>query len=337
MVFIDIVILTLNEEAYLEECIDSVLNFSLPPDTDITIYIADGGSTDKTLEIIQTYIDSNYPIILINNRQRIQSAGMNAAINQGKGDYVLRLDAHSIFDTDYLKKCFETSIRTDADNVGGVLTTMPGSDGLGAKIVQYITSHPFGVGNSNFRIGSIEGNVDTVPFGFFKKSIFNKIGGFDERLLRAQDYELNKRIIKNGGIVWLNPEIKAKYFNQPSFSKFFKKILFLEAPYNAYMWYLAPYTFSLRHSITAFFTLGLIGGLFLSFYSNIIFIIFFLVMAIYFCLSLMSSIQISFENKDPAQIIILPLCFFIFHTFHGFGVLYGIVSAPFKDFSVKVT
>ena len=168
---------------------------------------------------------------------------MNLIIKKGEGDYILRLDAHTIYDREYLKNCLETALRTNSDNVGGVLRTLPGSTSYSAKVVQALSTHPFGVGNSSFRIGAEEGSVDTVPFGFFKRSIFDKVGLFDERLLRAQDYELNRRIINYGGKIWLNPAIKAQYFNQPSLIKFFKKIFTLEAPYNAYMWYFAPYTF----------------------------------------------------------------------------------------------
>lgn len=110
-------------------------------------------------------------------------------------------------------------------------------------------------------MGGEEGPRDTVPFGFFKRSIFDRIGLYDERLVRAQDYEINRRIIAAGGTVWLNPQIEAYYHNQSTLAKFYKKQIVKEAPYNAYMWWVAPYAFAPRHAITGFFTAGVLGGL----------------------------------------------------------------------------
>lgn len=330
MITIDIAIPVLDEEKYLEKCLESIIRFEVPNDTSIDIYILDGGSTDRSISIAEDYVAKFPNIALLHNKKRNQSAAMNLVIEHGKGDYILRLDAHTIFNKSYLKNCVETALRTDADNVGGVLRTLPGSNSYGAKLVQALTSHPFGVGNSSFRVGSNEKLVDTVPFGFFKRSIFAKVGQFDERLLRAQDYELNRRIINSGGKIWLNPKIKADYFNQPSLMRFYKKNLFLEAPYNAYMWFIAPYTFSIRHSITAFYTLGVIVGFFLSHLSIYIFLTYISVISFYIILALMASLHLSIRHKDIRHLFVLPACFFLFHFLHGLGVLTGLIRVVLK-------
>lgn len=330
MITIDIAIPVLNEEQYLKKCLKSIINFEIPNGASIDIYILDGGSTDRSILIAEDYVKKFPNIALLNNKKGNQSAAMNLIIEQGKGDYILRLDAHTIFNKSYLKNCIETALRTDADNVGGILRTLPGSDSYGAKLVQALTSHPFGVGNSSFRVGSNERLVDTVPFGFYKRSIFAKIGHFDERLLRAQDYEFNRRIINSGGNIWLNPKIKADYFNQPSLIRFYKKNLFLEAPYNAYMWFFAPYTFSIRHSITAFFSLGVIAGFFLSHLSIYIFLAYMSVISVYIILALISSVHLSIRHKDIRHCFALPACFFLFHFLHGLGVLSGLINIVLK-------
>ena len=327
---IDIVIPTYNEEKYIRGCLDSVLGFSVPENVVTNILVVDGNSVDKTPDIVKEYVTTQENIKLVKNERKTQSAGMNLAIELSRGDYIMRLDAHSIYEKDYLKICLETSISTGADNVGGVFQPQPGSESYGGKAVHAITSHFFGVGNSGFRIGSEEGYTDTVPFGFFKRSVFDKVGLFDERLLRAQDYELNRRIIKYGGKIWLNPAIKAKYFNQPNLIKFFKKIFFFEAPYNAYMWYFAPYTFSIRHSITMFFTLGFIGGLLLSFFSVILFSIFSAIMLLYFLLAIFSSFKLALRDSEWRHVFFLPIVFLLFHLIHGLGVLYGLFRIMLK-------
>ena len=318
MTKIDIAILTLNEELYIENCLKSVMQFEIPSDISINIFIIDGGSDDKTLDIAKEYNERYSNIRILKNEKKIQSTGMNLIIDHGDGDFILRLDAHSIYDKKYLAHCYNTAIRTEADNVGGILNTLPGSDKYGAMMVQAISSHPFGVGDSGFRIGTNEGPADTVPFGFYKRSIFSKVGKFDERLLRAQDYEINRRIIHRGGKVWLNPEIKADYFNQPSLISFFKKNFFLEGPYNAYMWYFAPYTFTLRHSITALFSAGVIGGVILSFFSNIVMYIFLSVMLLYCFLALISSVQLALRFDKLLHVVTMPITFFMFHFIDKF-------------------
>lgn len=326
MISIDIAILTLNEEKYLKNCLDSVVDFLLPDNVLTEIYIIDGGSTDKTLDIAENFKKNHQKVSILHNKEKIQSTGMNLLISEGNGDYILRLDSHCIYSQGYLKNCLETSLRTNADNVGGVIETLAGSSSYGSLVVQALTTHIFGVGNSGFRVGAKEGFVDTVPFGFFKSSIFQEVGLYDERLLRAQDYEMNRRIIKQGGTIFLNPDIKAKYFNQPSFLKFLRKIFFFEAPYNAYMWYFAPYTFALRHSVTALFTLGVIGGIMISPFSALLFNIYLLVMGFYFVLAIFSSIQQALRFKNWKHAIVLPFSFFIFHLIHGVGILLGFIN-----------
>ena len=320
---IDIVVPVFNEEKYLDNCITSILNFILFNNCTIVIYIVDGLSTDNTKKIALQYESKFINVKYILNPQKIQSCALNKIIEIGDGDYILRLDAHSIYPNDYLFNCYNISYQTSADNVGGIIITLPGGSNFEAKIVQAITTHKFGVGNSDFRTIEKVGNSDTVPFGFFKKSIFYKIGNFDERLTRCQDYEFNRRIIANGGKIWMNSKICAEYYNQPTLLGFYKKQLFNEAPFNPYMWYLAPYSFAFRHVITGFFTLGVILGLFLSFISNIFSIVYFLTLLFYFTLGIISSIQQSIKYKNFILIFILPFCFFLFHFLHGFGIIIG--------------
>jgi hypothetical protein len=218
----------------------------------------------------------------------------------------------------------ETYNRIKAENVGGILLAQPGNKSYSAAVVQALTTHSFGVGNAGFRTGAGEGPADTVPYGFYKRTIFEKIGLFDERLIRAQDYEFNRRIIKSGGKIWRNPRIQVYYYNQTSFFKFLKKQIRYEAPYNAYMWYLAPYTFTFRHMITGIFAMGIIGGLILSPLYNWIKWTFFVVMVLYFILALFSSLQQARRYKYMLHVITLPPCFFLYHFLHGIGVLYGI-------------
>ena len=213
--------------------------------------------------------------------------------------------------------------------------TEPGSNSYESSIVQALTTHIFGVGNSGFRIGAEEGERDTVPYGFFDKAIFTEVGMFNELLERAQDYELNSRINENGGLVWFNPKIQFSYNNQASLLNFYKKQFFFEAPYNAYMWWINLSTFNIRHSITALFVLGIFFGAILSSFSALIKTAFLSVIFVYFLLSIYSSVVQAIRYSLIKHIFFLPFCFFFFHFIHGTGILYGCFNLLSKNSPVQ--
>tara|TARA_Y100000748_G_scaffold303376_1_gene308272 strand:- start:894 stop:1985 length:1092 start_codon:yes stop_codon:yes gene_type:complete len=323
---ISIIIPCKNEESLISECIESILKFELPKNIKTEILIIDGISTDNTCDIIKKIQKKDDRIKLIKNPQYYQSYAMNIGIKIAKGDWILRLDAHSIYPKNYIKLCYQTAIRTSADNVGGLVISQPNGEKYQASLIQALTTHIFGVGNSGFRVGMKEGRADTVPFGFYKKEIFSKIGFFDERLVRAQDYEFNRRIIKSGGTIYLNPDIQINYYNQKTLFQFLLKQIKYEAPYNAFMWYLAPYTIAYRHAITLLFSIGFIGGIFLSPTSLEIKYAFLGVMAIYFLLSIIAALQQAIKYKKVLHLFTLPVSFFLYHFLHGLGVLFGCLN-----------
>lgn len=332
---ISILIPCRNEEKFIAACLDCVLTFQMPDNCSSEILVIDGMSDDASCSIIAGYVKIHSSIRLIENQKQIQACALNIGIREASGEYILRLDAHSEYPSDYLLKLYATAKRTGADNTGGLVITKPYNDSYPAALVQALTTHVFGVGNSGFRVGMKEGPADTVPFGFFKKSIFTSIGFFDERLMRAQDYEFNRRIVKKGGKVWLNPDIQLDYFNQPDMVKFLKKQFLKEAPYNAYMWYLAPYTFAYRHAITAVFSFGIVAGISLSCFVPLICYLFLGAMGLYTLLALISSVQQAMRFRKMAHVFVLPFCFFLYHFLHGLGVMWGILklvtgTTPFK-------
>jgi glycosyltransferase involved in cell wall biosynthesis len=332
---LSIIIPIRNEIKYIEKCLDSVLSFDLPPETETEILVIDGMSTDGTLSIIEKYRQNNNNISLYQNQNLIQSSALNIGIRKAKGDYILRLDAHAEYPSNYIKQVYSTFLEQDADNVGGQIITLPGEDKFSAHLVQALTTHFFGVGNAGFRTGAAAGYTDTVPYGFFRRKLFEEIGGFDERLVRGQDYELNSRLRKLGKKIWRNPEINFKYFNQPSLIQFLRKQIKLEAPYNAYMWYLAPYTFAYRHAITGVFTSSVIAGVPLAASFSLFGILFISVAILYSLLAVIASIQQAVRYKKMWYVLILPFCFFLYHFGHGIGVLFGLINLILKRSPVQ--
>ena len=322
---ITVAITCYNEEKFIERSVRSALAFNKPDGEDVEIFVVDGMSDDNTRTILKKLQNEFTELQLIDNPRRYQVHGINLAIERSNGEYLAWLGAHAVYPVDYLAVLYQTSLRTGADNVGGVLTTQPGSSSYSAHLVQAISTHRFGVGSSGFRVGHRkEEFTDTVPFGFYKMSIFRRIGRFDERLIRCQDYELNRRIIKNGGKILVNPDVKVIYYNQPSLGRFLKKQIIQQGPYNPYAWYIAPHSYNFRHAVSAVFTGSVIIGIVLSLFFVWARIVLFSVVGLYLLLALISSIQQAVRYKKPADIIILPFSFLAFHVSHGLGVLMGL-------------
>tara|TARA_Y100000768_G_C23979341_1_gene684837 strand:- start:4 stop:1083 length:1080 start_codon:yes stop_codon:yes gene_type:complete len=320
---ISIVITTRNEEKFIKGCIESVIAFDTKNLFTVEILIIDGMSTDNTCAIIAGLQHNN--IVIIQNTMLTQAHGFNLGVKSAKGEWVAWLGAHSIYPTNYLLDLYKSAKKSNSDYTGGIIETVPFDSTYSASIVQAITTHKFGVGNSGFRTGREEGTADTASYGLFRKNIFSKIGLLDERLIRAQDFEFNSRIRKAGGKIWLNPNLIVKYTNQPNLTQFLKKQFFKEAPYNTYMWYLAPYSFVYRHAITGVFTAGIIGGILLSPFFVFIKYTYFSVIVLYFAIAFLSAIQQVKKYKKLLHLFTLPISFFLYHFLHGLGVLGGLL------------
>jgi glycosyltransferase involved in cell wall biosynthesis len=213
---VSIVIPCRNEQGYIASCLDSILGSEYPQDR-MEILVADGRSSDRTREILARYAATHPAIVLLDNAQGTTPAGLNVGIQAASGDIIIRMDAHVFCPPDYIRRLVDGLQESGADNVGGVLETVPAEDTPIANAIALGISHRFGVGNSYFRVGTRERReVDTVPFGCFRREVFQRVGLFDEELVRNQDDELNFRLITRGGRVLLFPDVVCRYFARRS-------------------------------------------------------------------------------------------------------------------------
>ncbi len=213
---VSIIIPCRNEAGYIARCLDSILAGDYPLDQ-LEILVADGRSTDGTRELLTQYCAQHASVRLLDNARGTTPAGLNVAIQASSGAVIIRIDAHVLYPPDYISLLVRGLEETGADNVGGVLETVPSDNTPMARAIALGISHRFGVGNSHFRVGATERReVDTVPFGCFRREIFSRIGLFDEELIRNQDDEFNFRIITRGGRVLLLPEVSCRYFARRS-------------------------------------------------------------------------------------------------------------------------
>jgi len=220
--FVTVIIPCRNEEGFIDRCLASLLAGDFPKDR-LEVFVVDGVSRDRTREIVRERMRVEPAISLIDNPQGTAPAALNLGIRRAKGDVIVRLDAHCIYPREYISGLLRWMNETGADNVGGVWRTLPAADTAKARAIAIALAHPFGVGNSYFRIGAREPRwVDTVPFGCYRRDVFDRIGLFDEDLVRNQDDEFNARLVRHGGRILLVPEIVCDYFARESLRKLWR-------------------------------------------------------------------------------------------------------------------
>jgi glycosyltransferase involved in cell wall biosynthesis len=209
-----------NEERYIEACIASVQAQDYPPQL-IEILVADGRSTDRTREILANLAVSDPRIVVIDNPDRLQAAGLNLLVKHATGDVIVRMDVHCEYAPDYVRKCVETLERTGADNVGGAQRAKARSTFQRALCAAL--SSPLGVGGAKYRSPDAEGFVDTVFLGAFRRKVFETVGLWDPKAITNEDAELNQRILENGGQIYLSRDIVVHYFPRNSFKTLAKQ------------------------------------------------------------------------------------------------------------------
>ncbi len=196
------------EGAYIAAAVAAVLAQDYPADR-YEVVVADGMSTDGTREALASLRRIHHNLLVVDNPGRIAPTGLNAAIRASHGSVIVRIDGHTRVAPDYVRACVSALERTGADNAGGRMTAL--GDGAFGEAVAAATSSPFGVGNARFHYSDHEEWVDTVYLGAWPRRVFDRIGLFDEELVRDQDDELNYRLRASGGRILLSPSIKSWY------------------------------------------------------------------------------------------------------------------------------
>lgn len=206
-----------NEARFIDGFLDAVAGFEDPGEP-FELLVVDGQSDDGTREALANAQVRLPWLQVINNPRRITPVAMNLGIAAAKGDYIVRMDIHADYPSDYLAKLIRWARETGADNVGGLCRTGLVVKTATARAIKKVFEDRLGVGNSLFRIGSAEvREVDTVPFGCYRREVFSTVGLFDERLVRVQDYEFNRRLKASGGRILLVPEIVCTYYPRSTY------------------------------------------------------------------------------------------------------------------------
>lgn len=320
-----------NEENFIGKCLDSIIANGYPKDR-LEILVVDGMSEDRTNEIVEGYA-RRYPFIkILENSKRNFTTGVNRGIKNASGDIIMIMGAHATYEKNYVSNCVKFLRKYNADNVGGILIHKPFKNTNIAKAIALTLSHPFGSGNSPFRIGSKEPKwVDTVFGGCYRKEVFEKIGLFNEDLARSADMDFNARLRRAGGKILLVPEVVTYYYPRSDLKGF------LAHNFDDGFWAIYPLKFvsqpfSWRHWIPLVFILSLIASTVLSVIFQEFRWLLFSIIGAYAILNLGATMHVSIRERHFSYLFVLPIAFASRHFVYGLGSVFGllVVLVPWK-------
>ncbi len=330
---VSVIIPCRNEELFIEQCLLSLLKNDFPHES-TEILVIDGESEDNTGKILEGLINSNRNIRVISNPGKTFPKAVNTGIRQSRGDFVLIAGAHATYPYDYISNCIKEITLYNADNVGGVLLTLPYEKSHTAELITEVLSNPFGVGNSKFRTGSKEPvETDTVFGGCYRRDVFNKYGLFNENLVSTSDYEFNRRIKRSGAKIMLIPNIVITYYTRSTLSTF------LQNNFRNGYWAIFPIAFtdhfpvSVRHLVPLIFSFAMICLAIISFINSFALILLLLLISVYFMTAIVFTLR-SAKNKFR-DFFSMPLLFFGLHFIYGLGSIYGFAHLIRKKMGIS--
>ena len=316
--YVSVVVPCRNEAGHIEEFLRNVLSQEDPPGGGgFEVLVADGVSDDGTSDRIMAAA-ADPRVRLIANPGRIVSTGLNAAIRAARGEVVVRMDVHTSYAPDYLRQCVAVLEETGADNVGGPARTS--ASGYVQRAVAAAYHSPFS-GGARFHDPSFEGELDTVTYGCWRKEVFDRVGLFDEELVRNQDDEHNLRLTLAGGKLWQSPRIRSWYQPRASFQSLFRQY-FQYGYWKVRVIRKHRQPASLRHLIPALFVIGTLLGWLPGLAYQPLSWAYGAVMGAYALCSIVFSVKAA--TGGWTLLPVLPVVFLTYHVSYGAGFLLGI-------------
>lgn len=209
---VSVIMPVLNEERHLADAVGHIMQQNYPGELELVLAV--GPSRDRTQQIANRLAAENPRVIVVSNPTGRTPQGLNIAIKASQYSILVRVDGHSLLPSDYVRAAVETMEETGADNVGGIMAA-EGVTPFEKAVARAMTSR-IGVGNARFHTGGEAGEVETVYLGTFRRTALERVGGYDETFVRAQDWEMNHRIRQSGGRVWFTPRMKVTYRPRPN-------------------------------------------------------------------------------------------------------------------------
>ena len=319
--FVSVIVPCRNESPFIERSLASILASDYPGN--LEVIVADGMSVDGTRQTLDRLAALDPRLRIIDNPERITPVALNRAIAASHGEIIVRFDAHAVMPPGYIRQCVDLLTSTNAQNAGGSIRTIAQSHGPFSAPIVTVLSSRFGVGNSSFRTSSTDQGprpADTVFGGCWHRELFNRIGGFNEKLARSQDIEFNLRIARAGGTILLDPRIRCDYYARATLASFWRH------NFSNGVWAVLPFAFSeivpvrLRHLIPLAFVAALALSPILPFPWSIA------VPFAYALVNLAASIHAAIAHRRLDYLILMPVAFASLHLLYGLGSAWGCIQ-----------
>jgi succinoglycan biosynthesis protein ExoA len=323
---VSVIVPCYNEQSTIPLLLEALYGQTYPRET-MEVILADGGSTDGTRLRVAEFgaAHPDLAVRIVENPNRTIPSGLNRALQAARGELIVRLDAHSVPERDYVRRCVDDLRQGLGDSVGGVWQIRARGSSWQARSIAQAASLPLGVGDAHYRFTSTAQLVDTVPFGAFQRSLVDRIGFFDENLLTNEDYEFNVRLRKAGGRIWLDPLIRSVYFARPSFAELGRQY-WRYGFWKARMLRLHPETLRWRQALPPLFVLSLLVLLLAAPWWSLAAWLFVLESSVYVVILLAAGIVVSLKHRDLSFIVGVPLSIMTMHIAWGSAFLWSLLS-----------
>ena len=331
---VSIIVPCYNEQSTIRLLLEALREQTFPR-AEMEVIIADGGSKDGTRDAI-TAFQRDFPdltVCVMDNALRSIPSALNNAIDASRGEFIIRLDAHSKPHPDYVMNCLKAHTDGRGENIGGVWEIRPGAESWIAKSIAVAAAHRLGVGDALYRHASSAKEVDTVPFGSFRRELIEKIGRFDETLHTNEDYEFNVRVRKSGGKVWLDPSIRSIYFARSTFGDLARQYW----RYGYWKWLMLrryPNTLRWRQALPPLFVASLLGLILISYWWPLALWVLVGELLLYFLVLSVAGFQAALRQRRPSLLLGLPLAISMMHISWGSGLLWSLLT--FRSTSVRL-
>lgn len=325
---VSVIIPCFNEERFIGKVLENLAGQHAVERYEIII--VDGMSTDNTRAVIAEFMQEHPEIAvrMIDNPARNIPTALNLGVGQARHEIIIRMDAHSIPSENYVRRCIEGLQGAEASIVGMPWRIKAGDDSVAARAIALAVAHPFGIGDAKYRLADTASQfVDTVPFGAFRKSLWQEVGGYNEALLSNEDYDFHYRVRQRGGRILLDTDGHSIYFARPSFKT-------LAAQYARYGRWKAqmikrhPRSLRLRQLAAPLFVLSLIVLTALSVWRLLALEALLLVVVPYLALALWFATKLSRRARDWRLLPAIVWAFLIIHITWGGNFLLGLVHSP---------
>ncbi len=322
---VSVVIPCFNEERFIEKVLANLIEQY--DDDAYEVVIVDGLSTDHTRAAIDRFVQAHpsFRVQVIDNPARHIPIGVNLGIAHACGEVIVRMDAHSIPSPNYVRRCVELLSDSGAAVVGMPWRIAAGAETSTARAIAAAVAHPFGIGDAKYRAADLSGSqlVDTVPFGAFRKVLWQELGGFNENLLANEDYDFNYRVRSTGGRVLLDTAAHCQYFARPTLKELCRQY-FRYGYWKAQMVKLHPRSIKLRHLVAPGFVASLVATAALSLMWPSFVLLLLMIIAAYTAVAVFFSAQLAKRNGAVDLFLPLVLSFTGIHFCWGTGFILGL-------------